>query len=806
MVAMVSMVSPISIIANIDSSKNNSRFFDQNNPQVDLNKKTTSKIQKNDQNSLNSKPTVTGKSDGLKPNTLPHLDLEKLNMEDYIQTSKDSIINLIEEAKSYQYSKDYSLKLGSINQKIALIEKDRQREAIKLVKIDERQKTVEELAGARVVIKSNGEKEVIPLVKVVHDLNASITSNGNNLDLSNNITSYSFRVGVWDSGRVRSTHQEIRDKTLLGDSGSLSDHATRVAGIIAARGVTAIAKSMSSAVGLTSYDWNSDISELQLNAPTAPNQENKIPISNHSYNFSSGWYVSSGTYVFVGHTTMGQYNSDVEAVDALLSSLPYLTKIRSAGNDRTENPKTGDQVRLNFWSQEKVSYNPSIHPPGDGIQKGGFNTISYSGCAKNVITVGAVNDAVSSNQRDLTLATLTTYTAWGPTDDGRVKPDIVANGSSLYTCSSNSDTSYAHLSGTSAAAPVVSSIAALLTQYWNNSQPSNNTCLKSSTLKGLLIHGADDLGNPGPDYQFGWGLANANASLDIIKAQITKPNEDILIEDSINGPSPSLEKVIEFYWDGSSPTIKATLCWTDPKGTATDLDDSNTSKLINDLDIVIIDPQGNQHMPFVMPFTLDFNSESLSLPAIKGNNKTDNVEMIVVNAPTKGLYRVVTSIKAQPSNPQEYSLIITGTQKDPNEGLNPEDPYIAWATTYFGSQWQSIENSQPNQDFDQDGFANWAEFNINTDPTDPLSKISCQILGIKINNGTKEITIRVTPPAAPGAGTIRIISKENLTQEAWDGPSIELPASTMPFQEIIIESSADNAFFRAEYTPPTKTP
>jgi hypothetical protein len=525
---------------------------------------------------------------------------------------------------------------------------------------------------------------------------------------------------------------------------------------------------------------------------------------------------------------MGQYNSGVGEVDALLHSRPYLTMVRSAGNDRTENPKNGETAKIDFWATETVPYNSAIHPLGDGNHKGGFDTISYAALAKNTITVGAVNDAVTSGTRDLAKATLTTYTSWGPADDGRIKPDIVANGSSLVSPASTSDTAYSSLSGTSAAAPVVSSIAALLTQYWINTRGTLTPTisgLKSSTLKALLIHGADDLGNPGPDYKFGWGLANGKKSLDIIKNNNIKPQDKILQELQFQSPHEQ-----EFYWDKSSEIV-ATICWTDPRGSNSFIEDSNVPSLVNDLDIIIIDPNGNQHLPFVMPFTTARTLASMNSPATRGVNSVDNVEMIRINNPVSGKYRVIVTSKTNinANSPQEYCLIITGTQKS-NPDPDPEaGSYETWATNAFGNNWQSLPLTDTTSDFDNDGLNNWAEFDLNTNPRDPESGLKLEIVSIvspakptNSPNSTnpadtnttslKNITLRVGP--LPKAGTLEIISTPNLESQDWNGPRISVPilnqtdqGQNIPlnpvYTDVTISSEESQLFFRLQYTGPT---
>src|SRR3989338_10350733 len=130
-----------------------------------------------------------------------------------------------------------------------------------------------------------------------------------------------------------------------------------------------------------------------------------------------------------------------------------------------------------------------------------YNTTIPMGTAKNVITVGAVDDD----------ATMSSFSSWGPTDDGRIKPDIVANGVSV-TSSVPTD-SYSSSSGTSMATPAVSGSIALLHQYYKS---IHNINPDPAIVKALVIHTARDLNNTGPDFTTGWGLVNITKAIEYI--------------------------------------------------------------------------------------------------------------------------------------------------------------------------------------------------------------------------------------------------------------------------------------------------
>ncbi len=108
-------------------------------------------------------------------------------------------------------------------------------------------------------------------------------------------------------------------------------------------------------------------------------------------------------------------------------------------------PKAGATWFLNGNQAQRLAYNPSRHPNGDGSYKSGFDLLSDMKVAKNAMTVGAANDAVTSGQRDVSKATLASFSSTGPTDDGRIKPDIVANGVDLLSAGIMGDSTYSEM-------------------------------------------------------------------------------------------------------------------------------------------------------------------------------------------------------------------------------------------------------------------------------------------------------------------------------------------------------------------------
>lgn len=527
---------------------------------------------------------------------------------------------------------------------------------------------VQEVAG----IDENGQL----LYRTTHNVNAAISTAANLIQAAPyGLNGNNILVGVWDAGVVRPTHQEMTNRVTVKNGATNADHATHVGGTIIASGVTATAKGMATAARIDSYDWDNDFSEMVSAGAASATNTNKVLVSNHSYGFRSGWrHVGGGSpyrdYEWNGSGTtasdieqdFGRYNSSARDGDATAFSVPFMTIFWSAGNDRSDNPTNGAKVALSPGSGTVVTYNKAYYPPGDGTYRGGYENIGFMNLAKNVVTIGAVNDAVSGGVRATNNATMSDFSSWGPTDDGRIKPDLVANGVDLYSTFGTSDTAYDTMSGTSMASPNAAGTAVLVAQDYIR---LFGKAPRSSTMKGLLIHTADDLGNPGPDYVNGWGLINAKAAVDLIRDHAAKPNRARLSESLITTSSNTITHT--FVWDGVSP-IRATICWTDPAGEATSTSDDRAPRLVNNLDLRVVSPNGVTNRPYVMPFVGTWTTNSMSAPATTGTNNTDNVEQVYIASPTvTGTYEAVVTYQGALSGGQQYySLLISGSGELPD--------------------------------------------------------------------------------------------------------------------------------------------
>ncbi len=510
----------------------------------------------------------------------------------------------------------------------------------------------------------------IPYYLMTQNANAAITAN---VGLVRGVAPYDADgagviVGIWDAGAVRETHQEFVGRVFVQNVTTTDNHATHVGGTIGAFGVESAAMGMAPAALIHSYDWNNDLAEMTSRAAAAPNRESDVYLSNHSYGFVAGWAYGNwsgdtgrhwfGLWDEREDRGFGQYSEEVREWDALCYHAPYYLPFKASGNSRNNSAPAAGTIFYYLDASEVwqgKEYDPETDPH-DNYFKGGYNTIPYRGNAKNLMTVGAVNDAVDGGTRDLDKATMTAFSSWGPTDDGRIKPDIVANGFSLYSTRAGTDTAYGNSSGTSMATPNAAGSAALLMDYYRQCFPGGD--MRASTLKGLIIHTADDLGRPGPDYEFGWGLMNTAAAADHIKARHENEAALFMVEDMLTADIPEWTQT--FYWEAGYP-IKATLSWTDPPGLAQDALNATTPALVHDLDLRIIAPDSST---VYFPYVLD--PANPAADAVTGDNMLDNVEQVYVAYPVlSGEYTIQVTHKGALTAAQQYFSLMVGGPDGP---------------------------------------------------------------------------------------------------------------------------------------------
>ncbi len=294
-------------------------------------------------------------------------------------------------------------------------------------------------------------------------------------------------------------------------------------------------------------------------------------------------------------------------------------------------------------------------------------------------TPGAITDA-------------SVFSNFGPTDDGRIKPDLVAAGEVVY---STSTSGYANLSGTSQAAPTVAGSLGLQVELWQRYHGADQRP-HASFLKGAAIHTANDLVGglltAGPDYRTGWGLFNTERF-----AQILSP-----LEGSAHGAHARMVQaangvtlLTQVKAIGGQP-LWVTLCWTDPSGDpVARAIDAPELMLKNDLELTVTATIGGvsyEYFAWVLnpanpgaaaerDHTRNgqtYNKSGTFVTRLPLRNNRDNVEQVYIPSPTAG---ATYTIKIQPRPaigstpaaqlrneygvlaPQKAALFVSGAQR-----------------------------------------------------------------------------------------------------------------------------------------------
>ena len=372
---------------------------------------------------------------------------------------------------------------------------------------------------------------------------------------------------------------------------------------------------------IVSHDWTRDKIEV------ADAAADGLLLSNHSYGIKADrvpdWY-------------FGAYTKVAQDWDKIMYNAPYYLMVTAAGNAQ----KSRDN-----------------ETPTYGKTADGFDVLLGFTISKNNITVAGANSDIDKNG-NLKSADVSTYSSFGPVDDGRIKPDIAGNGGSVLSTDSASNTSYNTSSGTSMATPGVTGSLLLLQQY---NMELYGSYMKAATLKGLALHTADDIDAQGPDYKMGWGIMNSKNAADVLN------NKDF----SSHVAEESLENGEEFSFEitaNGNETLIASISWTDVESSFINSGELNntTAALVNDLDIRIT-KNGQTFLPWKL------NPAQANNAATKGDNRVDPFERIEIpNA--EGTYTITVSHKGDlVNNAQDFSLIVSGVQMTTCSINAPED-------------------------------------------------------------------------------------------------------------------------------------
>ncbi|MCP4837647.1 MAG: S8 family serine peptidase, partial [Phycisphaera sp.] len=418
-------------------------------------------------------------------------------------------------------------------------------------------------------------------------------------------------VMVYDGGYADASHPDFGGRLTVRDSSGQSTHGTHVSGTVGGDGSNSggTHKGMAPAVTIESYGFEqegglsegflyTDPGDIEADYSDAINNWGAV-IANNSIgtNTAPNGYPCEWT---------GDYGVTSNLIDAVVrGDLGGDIRIVWANGNERQTTRCGDL----------------------------FNTTAPPACAKNHITVGASNSDDDS---------ITSFTSWGPADDGRIKPDISApgceNGDDGGVTSTFPGGGYGAYCGTSMATPTVTGISALIVQEWRRLHPGEPD-LSNAGLKALLANSGDDLGQPGPDCQYGFGTVRARQAIDSLRA-------DGVIESAIGNGATGEHLVI--VQPGES-MLRITLAWDDEPASPLP-----AAALVNDLDLVVTSPTGQ----VFDPWTID-PSDPGAAATRSGPDRLNNMEQVSVSDPTPGAWRVQVVGHAVPVGPQTYAVSST---------------------------------------------------------------------------------------------------------------------------------------------------
>ncbi len=412
-----------------------------------------------------------------------------------------------------------------------------------------------------------------------------------------NLNGKGVTVGVGDNADI-STHIDFAGR-LINRSPWIPDiHGTHTAGTTGGAGIINV-RNQGMAPKATLI--NQLFSDIIINAPAYITDYGMV-LTNNSYHSSAEGCLGTGDY-----DALSNY------ADKQLVNNPALLHVFASGNDGANTC--------------------SPYPAQFGTVKSGWQA------AKNVLTIGAIQ---------VTNYTIASFSSRGPVNDGRIKPEIMSSGVNVLSTYPNN--TYGNGVGTSMACPAVTGSLALLYERYRQLHAGADP--KGALIKTIACNTAEDLGNPGPDYSYGFGLINARRGVEAIDSAryfVGTVANAANATHNINIPA-------------NTRRVKIMLYWTDPAAAT-----NAGAALVNDLDLVVLEPSFALHRPL----TLNAAAANVNNVATETADHLNNIEQVTIENPASGVYSINVNGFNIPAGPQEYVI----SYEIIKSGVTVEYPY-----------------------------------------------------------------------------------------------------------------------------------
>jgi hypothetical protein len=395
------------------------------------------------------------------------------------------------------------------------------------------------------------------------------------------LTGQGVTIGVGDN-TSGITHVDLRDRVINYAPGGYTNHGVHINGIVGGAAIVEPkGEGMAPAATLVDHIFSAVWEQT-----TEMFESHNMTLTNNSYAAVIGSCKYAGTY-----------DNNSLAVDKMALKHKNILHVFAAGND---------------------GYLDCLpYPKGFATINGGYQP------SKNIIVVTSTDknyvNAVDGSR--------------GPVKDGRLKPEMAAVGVNVTSTTRTDE--YLTSGGTSMACPEVTGALALMTERYK--QMHSNSYPNADVLKTLMLNGTVDIGNPGPDYRYGFGIMNLYRSLQMMD------NNRYYVNNISNGGQQTNSIIVP----PNTAQLKVMLCWHDAPGNPL-----SATQLINDLDLVVTEPSGSSHLPLV----LDPAPEKMNNNATEGADHRNNCEQVVIKNPTPGNYTVSVDGYDLPAGIQDYVI------------------------------------------------------------------------------------------------------------------------------------------------------